>query len=252
MEKLKKYLPFLVLVVGFLVLLFAIVTVKKRASVKEEVPSDQEENVPEIPFDKRPFTSLIPSKDGHWLKLKVEDIKVQAASLDYEILYQLPDGRTQGVPGTVKLTESNFERDILLGSESSGKYRFDEGVKNGTLTLKFRDDKGKLVGKLSTDFALLSDTRELNSFDSKFKYVLDEMPKGAFFVVMETFGVKIKPQFTLASGPYGVFASLDKKFSGKVSLEGDSVYYLEGDSWVKIDEGKASNIGIFASQKSSS
>jgi hypothetical protein len=252
MERFKKYLPFLVLIVGFLVLLFAIVAAKKRALVKEEALSDQEENMPEIPFDKRPFTSLIPSKDGHWLKLKVEDIRVQAVSLDYEILYQLPDGRTQGVPGTIKLTGSSFERDILLGSESSGKYRFDEGVKKGTLTLKFRDDKGKLVGKLSTDFALLSDTRELSSFDSKFKYVLDEMPKGAFFVVMETFGVKIKPQFALASGPYGVFASLDKKFSGKVSLDGNVVYYLEGDSWVKVNEGQIPNIGIFASQKSSS
>lgn len=252
MDKFKKYLPFIILILGVFVLVAAVITVKKRSTNTQDLSSLQEENTPEIPFDKRPFASLLPSKDGHWLKLKVENIKIQAYSLDYEILYQLPDGRTQGVPGTIKLTESSFERDILLGSESSGKYRYDEGVESGTLTLKFRDDNGKLVGKLVTDFRLLSETKELTSSDSKFKYSLDNLEKGVYFVVMETFGVLTPVNFEISSGPYAVFSSVDKKLPGKVSLGSGDVYHLENDSWKKIDGGKSPNIGIFVSASDTS
>lgn len=248
MDKIKKYLPFLILLLGVVVLVSALVVFRKKAPAKEESLVESEQSVPEIPFDKRPFAMLIPSKDGHWLKLKVENIKIQASSLDYEILYQLPDGRTQGVPGTIKLDSSSFERDILLGSESSGKYRYDEGVKSGTLALKFRDEKGKLIGKLSSVFTILSDSKELVSSDQKFKYVLDEFPKGVFFVVMETFGLQTPVDFTPNLGPYGIFASVDKKFPGIVEMGNSVVYYLQDNSWMKIESGKAPNIGVFVSE----
>ncbi|MGB9637456.1 MAG: hypothetical protein ACPLY7_01520 [Microgenomates group bacterium] len=250
MDRIKKYLPFLILLLGILILALALFLFKKKSSVTNKNEVIQEETNVEVPFDERPFTSLVPSKDGHWLKLKVENIKVKkASSVDYEILYQLPDGRTQGVPGTIKITEPSFERDILLGSESSGKYRYDEGVKDGTLTLKFRDDKGKLVGKLSTNFSLLSGVKELISKDGKFNYLLDELPKNVYFVVMETFGVSVSPNFELSKGPYAVFSSVDKKFPGKVSLGSGSLYYLQDNSWVKLNSDSSTNIGVFASGK---
>ncbi|BCX14820.1 MAG: hypothetical protein KatS3mg088_503 [Patescibacteria group bacterium] len=249
MENIKKYIPLIILAVGVLILILSLVLFKKKSAGVVQLEVNEEENLAEIPFEDRPFASLIPSKDGHWLKLKVENIKTKASSVDYEILYQLPDGRTQGVPGTIKITEPNFERDILLGSESSGKYRYDEGVKSGTLTLKFRDDKGKLISKLSTAFNLFSETKELNFSDGKFSYLLDDLPKGVYFVVMETFGVNSKPDFEIVSGPYGVFASVDKKFTGKVVLDSDGIYYLQDDSWMKLDSGRSPNIGIFSSGK---
>lgn len=247
MDRFKKYVPLLVLILGFLSLVLALVFIKgkSRNQVVEEEIND--ELAAEIPFDKRPFVSLIPSKDGHWLKLRVEGIKIEADSFDYEILYQLPDGRTQGVPGTVKLTGDNvFERDILLGSESSGKYRYDEGVKGGTLTLRFRDGKGKLVGKLSTDFNLVSNEQTLSLSNSDFKYFLDEAYKDSYFVLINTFGVSIPLNFKPSLGPYGIFASDDKKaFPGKLSLDGGNIYRLENNSWVKIEDDRSSNIGIF-------
>jgi len=66
-----------------------------------------------------------------------------AASMDYELIYSTSDGGQQGVPGTVKLTGTDIDRPLLLGSESSGKYRYDAGVEQGTMTLKFRDASGK-------------------------------------------------------------------------------------------------------------
>src|SRR4030042_958539 len=184
----KKFLPIVLLILGVVVLSGAYIFIKGEKKQKEVVPVSQDETVQEIPLEKRPITSLTPSTDGHWLKLKVENIIIDAASMDYELLYQLPDGRTQGVPGTIKLNGvSEIERDLLMGSESSGKFRYDEGVEKGTLTLKFRDDTGKLIGKLSGDFHLQSAVAILNSVDGKFTYTLNKTPKSGYFIVMETF-----------------------------------------------------------------
>ena len=150
----KKYLPFILLGVGILVvvLVYFFVIKGKSADIGEQV---EDAVVAEIPQDKRPSAALIPSMDGHWLKMKIESIKLDAATMDYELLYKIGDGRTQGVPGTIKLAgQTSIERNLLLGSESSGKYRYDDGVEGGTLTLRFRDSKGKLLGRLSTDWKL--------------------------------------------------------------------------------------------------
>ncbi len=246
MDNFKKHFPFLILGLGVLVLLSGVfVFTKKSKGVKVE-PNEEEETVAEIPFDKRPFVSLVPSEDGHWLKLSVSGIKIEAKTLDYELLYKLPDGRTQGVPGTVELKETSFKRDILLGSESSGKFRYDEGVKEGTLTLRFRDGMGKLVGKLSGGFTLQSESNLLSSLDGKFNYELLEAPKGVYFVVTDTFGAPVAPEFKVAAGPYGIFASTDKKVLGNVKNASAPVYYLDGKSWSKLDSQKSSNIGVFA------
>ncbi len=148
----KKLLPIILFLVGLVVFAGVYFFVIKGKKVSEEV---EDEPVAEIPAEMRPFASLTPSSDGHWLKLLIRDIKIEAVSLDYELLYKTREGNTQGVPGTIKLEgQTQIERDLLLGSESSGKFRYDEGVSEGSLTLRFRNEKGKLVGKLSTDFTL--------------------------------------------------------------------------------------------------
>jgi hypothetical protein len=96
---------------------------------------------------------LKPSDDRHWLKLTVEGISPKAKSMEYELIYQLPDGRTQGVPGKVDLEgKTSFERDILLGSESAGKYTYDDGVDYGSLNLRFYTDKDNLIKKYEVDW----------------------------------------------------------------------------------------------------
>jgi hypothetical protein len=206
----KKYLPLLLLGIGVLVLILVFVFIKNFSKEKGVV---DEEVAIEIAFKDRPVASLTPSEDGHWLNLKVDKIKVaKSSSLDYELLYTLPDGRTQGVPGTVDLKgKTSFERKLLLGSESSGKFRYDEGVKEGSLTVRIRDSKGKLLAKFSTKWHLQSNETDLTSVDGNFKYTLTGKPKGMFFVTMETFGLPSYEETDLPasveSGPYGVFSS---------------------------------------------
>lgn len=202
----KKYLPLIFVGIGVLILIIVFVFIKR--SINKEGVTD-EEVATEIAFNNRPVASLTPSGDGHWLKLRVDMITLaKASSLDYELLYGLPDGRTQGVPGSVDLNDQvMFERDLLLGSESSGKYRYDEGVSDGSLTIRIRDSKGKLLAKFSTKFNLQSGVQELDSVAGDFKYTLANKSKGIYFVTMETFGLPDRSITSVEKGPYGVFAS---------------------------------------------
>src|SRR3989344_647292 len=119
MQILKKYWPvaFLVFALIFVFLVwFLVIRDKGGNKVTEDA------NVPELPLEQRPFVILTPKEDGHWLKMAIKGLtRVQGAvSMDYELLYKVPDGRTQGVPGTVVLSGSDsIDRELLLGSESS-------------------------------------------------------------------------------------------------------------------------------------
>ena len=67
----KKYLPFVVLALG--VIFFIGVFVKMRSGGSAQPTNEPEEVVAEIPQENRPFTSLTPKPDGHWLVLKIEN-----------------------------------------------------------------------------------------------------------------------------------------------------------------------------------
>ncbi len=240
----KKFLPIILFLLGigvFVATYFLFIKTRKSTIVEEE------KFVPEIPFEQRPVVSLTPSEDGHWLKLEIVDIKVtNVDSMDYELLYRVSDGRTQGVPGTVSLDNETFlERDLLLGSESSGKFRYDEGVEKGTLTLRFRNDKGKLLGKLSTDFHLQSGIKALTTVDGEFSYSLDKIPRGTFFVVMETFGVPADLPGALSSGPYGIFTSGKNTYPGTIEMGEGNYYRWTRGGWEELKLGKSSDVGIF-------
>ena len=222
----KKYLPIILFIVGLGVVTAVFFIFKGKGDVDDEDTSA----LIEVSLEDRPIAKLTPSEDGHWLKLIIEKLEVEAASLDYELLYKLPDGRTQGVPGTIKLTgQKDIERDLLLGSESSGKFRYDEGVENGTLTLRYRNEKGKLLARFTTEFALLSGTKTLASVDEKFEAKLSKS-SGDFFVVMETFGIPDEISASIEAGPYGVFNSSGDDLAGTVKMSG-SEFRWDGTKW---------------------
>lgn len=244
-ETMKKFLPLILFLIGVIVVVTAFFLVKGR----KRQPAEDMGGVAllELPLTQRPIASLTPSEDGHWLKFKVEKIVIDAVSLDYELLYKLPDGRTQGVPGTIKLErQKEIERDLLLGSESSGKFRYDEGVENGTFTLRFRDEKGRLVAKFLTEFHLQSGGNALSSVDGAFKYTLNKS-SDAFFVTMGTFGLPEEPPGDLFAGPYGIFSSLGEGNTGVVDLAGGRMFRWESGRWEELTNSNSASLGIFIS-----
>lgn len=89
----------------------------------------------------KPIVSLTPTSDGHTLKLKLTNIPSNVNEIDYELIYSATDnGLTmeKGAGATVKITSNSIEKDLLLGTASCTngcKYKYDEGVDSGTLTL---------------------------------------------------------------------------------------------------------------------
>jgi len=209
----KKTLP---IIVGALVLVVLVVgfVIKGKNKASNTSENDDISNVPVLSESEWPAISLTPTNkpgvsgsDGHWLNFKVEKINVSgAASMAYLMVYSTSDGGQQGVPGTVKLTDTSIERMLLLGSESSGKFRYDAGVEQGTMTITFRDGNGKMIGKLTTDFHLQSGVTELTSVDGIFKYTLDKIVKNVYFVTMKTYKEPSVGSVVWQNG-YGVFAS---------------------------------------------
>ena len=221
----KKFLPLILIGAGLIILLVAVFFIARGMKGGSTTPSQEEASVPDLPQAEWPVVMLIPTNnpqvkgsDGHWLDFKVQKINITGAvSMDYELVYATTDGGQQGVPGTVKLDGTDIDRPLLIGSESSGKFRYDAGVEQGTMTLKFRDAGGKLIGKLLTDFHLQSGVTTLTSVDGKFTYELNSVAKGVFFVTMPTFVQPDPSMYVAWQNGYAVFASDGKAHAGKVS-----------------------------------
>ena len=240
----KKFLPLILFVLGlvvFALVYFFLIKSPKKTNIVE----DDTSNLIEVSLNDRPIVSLTPTSDGHWLNLKIEKIKIPGAySMDYELLYDLPDGRTQGVPGSITLNgQALIERELLLGSESSGKYRYDEGVNIGTMTVRFRNEKGKLIARFTTKFSLLSNTTKLVSVDEAFTATLSKTVKG-YFVVMETFGIPKEAPSDVKSGPYGLFYSEATALTGEAQLGSYTTYMYKGSDWVKDAFGTGIFVGL--------
>jgi len=223
----KKYLPLVLIGSGVLVVLLAVFVVLRslKSGTASTSSRNQTENIPQLPQSQWPVVSLTPTVDptipnslGHLLDFKVQKINIPGAStMDYLLIYNTTDGGQQGVPGTIQLTGADTDKNLLLGSESSGHYRFDDGVSQGTITITFRDSTGKSMGKLSSDFHLQTGVIGLTSVDGKFSYNLDKLAKAVYFVTMPTF---VQPtdssSYVFWQNGYGIFASDGKPHTGSV------------------------------------
>ncbi len=244
-QNLKKYLPFILLGLGVLVLVGVFILVKgKKNAVNDDMGTD-EAVLMEVPLAKRPILSLTPDGVGHYLKLRVEKINIEGAKvMEYELLYQIPDHPAQGTQGEYQISGSSYENSLLLGTESSGKFRYDEGVESGTITLRFRNEKGKLVTKFSSEFHMQENPTMLTSQDGKLSFKLTKPGKG-FFITMPSVGLPKEPASEPKAGPYVIHSSNGDEFAGAATIEGGSVYHFENDAWKKLDDGASKNLGYF-------
>lgn len=168
----------------------------------------------ETPFEERPYIALTPSQDGHWLTLNIKRIR-HGETLEYELIYNTASGVTQGSTATFELKgESSYSKKILLGTESRGHYRYDEGVTQGTLTLRLRSDEG--VRKFVSEFHLQQGEDKLTSIDGNFSFSGEFSPT-TFYLTMSTVGLPGEVEGEVVGGPYGIFTT-DGEEIGTVTL----------------------------------
>jgi len=168
----------------------------------------------EIPESERPLINLTPREDGHMLFLKISEIPKSVASIEYELIYTAKDESVEiekGLGDTIKDITSTLDRKLLLGTESCTngcKYKYDEGVTGGTLSLKFYNTNGQ-VSTYESSFSLKS-TADLKK-EKVFKLSTDnfEVPLPAkltgnnFFTLIKQY-----------RGGYSVFSSSTNPLAG--------------------------------------
>lgn len=196
-------------------------------------------------ISERPFVSLSPTADGHWVELEVKAIKEGTKSIDYELIYFAGESGNKierGVAGSFELkNEKSFSRKILFGSESCTtgkcKYKFDENVSEGILSLKLRSDAG--LEKFESAFRLQKGSEGkggLTTGDGNFKFVSENIPKNNFFLTISTIGVPEQLPGKIAALPYGIFPSVSGKgeVSFKTSEETAKILFWDGTKWQEL------------------
>lgn len=242
----------------------------------------------DLPFDAEgPYALLYPRRDGNALILnlkrtasyesisyelsytsKVDEIKVSGNTIEED------EGRggviDRGVVGTIDTKErkGEYEQEILFGTCSKNVCKYDQGVENGTLTLRIK--KKNKVYKMITlwhmqqpDVALGT----LTSGDGHFVYKMaaerEKLATVGFTIINDLSGVPKLPQGMEVLGKvYAVNAPITKDLpEGEVALElaenppdGAKLFRFDGSNWqeleTKVDGAKLSSksagAGIFA------
>lgn len=241
----KKILPiFLVVLAGLLVVgsLFWFFNRGKGATAVEEETTD--DVLVELAPSERPYVALAPGQSCEY-NLFIDNIKLGIATLEYEVTYTPESGVLQGAPGSIDEPASSEKRDLLFGTESSGHRRCDKGVEEGKVTIRYRNEAGKLISKVESEFHIQENAKKLTSLDGMFFLTLSR-PGSGKYITMGTIGYPSRPPGEVVSGPYGVFTDAGVKSGGSVNLSGSGALYgWNGLTWVEISEDETSFLGTF-------
>ncbi len=187
---------------------------------------EEEPKPKEISQENLPFVKLLPRSDRHRVDLGIYGIK--APRIDYQILYTVlikgnsvergAGGRDIKLNGKDELIRVG-DSAIVFGSESSGRFKYDDGVENGSIEITYRDEKGKSTGRTQADWHL-EDAKEVTKFtspDGKLVFTPSAKAKGVI-LILNTLSTPIPISGTIIAGPYGIYASEASKTPGTLSI----------------------------------
>ncbi len=240
----KQNLKFIIPGVILLVILAWMFWPSKKTKTTTPTPAKKMEEINKIAVADRPYVTLIPRADGKEVKMTIDFVK-DAANLEYEMEYQAAS-LIQGVFGTIDFAKepAPVSKDLLFGSCSKGKCRYDEGVSGGSLTLRF--DGGSDPYALKTDFNLQNMFDRQGVFTSKdIKATLDVgkagLPNNTFVIVVGTLGLPAVVEGEVIAGPYAFLAatspvlkSASISIQSKDDLTGSKLMFWNGKSYTEL------------------
>lgn len=174
-------------------------------------PTPAVAKIVDLPQSERPLISLSPRADGHLLYLQISKIPASISSIEYELIYTATDGSMEiekGLGDTIKDIPTNrvLSRDLLLGTESCTngcKYKYDDGVKSGTLSLNFIDSQGQM-STFETPFSLRSAKDIIKEKQISLSTENFSLPSSAKLSGLNAYYVLLKQY----KGGYSVFSNL--------------------------------------------
>ncbi|MFH0943076.1 MAG: hypothetical protein V1810_02765 [Candidatus Beckwithbacteria bacterium] len=183
---------------------------KKKASPTVQTPTRPVETINQLAVADRPFVTLTPRSDGKEVVLGIDAVK-NAATVEYELEYQA-ESLIQGVFGTIDFAKepTPVAKNLLFGSCSKGKCKYDEGVSGGSLTLRFEGGDQPYV--LKSDFNLQNMFDRQGIFTSKdIKATLDVgktgLASGTYVIIASTMGLPQAVTSQIIAGPYAFLAA---------------------------------------------
>lgn len=190
----------------FLILASLTLSACGNKTVQNKITPTPAPKLVDMPLGDRPYVSLVPREDGHMIYLKVTGIPSYVKQMEYELLYTAVDSGNEiekGVGDTVKDIKGSLEKSLLLGTESCTngcKYKYDEGIIGGTLSLTFISGDGQ-ISTYETPFSLKTGAEIKKS--------------GAITLSTENFSVKASPSDKLyyillknyAKNAFSIFSS---------------------------------------------
>lgn len=146
MEKNKK-LAILIAITGFVLLLLVYLLFFRKASVNKtaQTVSPTEELIPTV--DSSVSVELKAKLAGKEVLLNIRSIPSGTSSIEYSLSYSTKQQGLQGVIGTITLPPGSdqYEKQITLGTCSSGTCVYHEVDGSIKLTLKFNGDYGEKI-----------------------------------------------------------------------------------------------------------
>lgn len=200
-------------IIGALVLIIITVVMittgkNKKTPVNNNIQNTKVESELVLSDDQKPYISLTPQADGHRLNLKISNIPESIKEIEYDLIYTAKDENIEiekGVGGTAKIEGTSMDRELLLGTESctSGcKYKYDEGITGGTLSLSFITADGQSAS-YEAPFVLLTSadikSKGLSLETENFSIKASVSSKSDYFVLIKNF----KPVYSVFSSGNG-------------------------------------------------
>lgn len=114
---------------------------KQETETKKENVLPEGAEIPKVPKSVKVDIETV--ERGREILLSISGIPEGTEEIEYELSYLASGDLPKGVIGTIKVSGSqSVERQITLGTCSSGRCVYDEGVESISVSLKFNGDYG--------------------------------------------------------------------------------------------------------------
>lgn len=221
-----------------------------KGTIPTVVPTALPTKSVEESINERPFVSLTPSSDGHWLTWEIKNIPKGTTGLEYELIYfaevgesRIERGLTTGGRPIELGGKTEYSKKELLGTAScttgTCKYKYDENVNEGTLTFTLISTDGRV--KYDSVFRIQKGKEAKEAFtagDGVFSLMSTNIPANSLYVTISSVGIPLSlPQGVIAkTNPYGIFPNIsgNGKVSFKTALTAGDIYAYSGKSWSKL------------------
>ena len=250
----KKILPIILVlvVVGGGAFAFTKLRAKPQENDQTSKKKRIEEPTNNSAVAERPYIQIIPHREGYNLSLKINEVKKDATSVEYELEYQA-GSLLQGAFGQLSLSSLPATKKILLGSCSAGgACSYHEDVQGGTLLTRFDGSETYALKSRWKYIDNAAGEMAFSSQDAKFQIESKNLKKQRLLVIFNTAGypegLKQAPVSEIYSLTSSGSLSGEAEITIRADQEGDlTIMGYDGTKWHSFDtttEGKMASATV--------